>query len=226
MKKDCLYGLMFLLAALSASCGDNDDYHYPSVRLEFLTAYSGADGTLQSVQTDDGARYTVLADDSDTRINADSLVRIICNYGLEPASDGGKGVHLYALSKAISPLPIPADSFKDGVKTKPADVTSIWLGYGYLNMVLSVKQQKVHTLGFVEDEVTVGDGGCATVRLTLFHDTTSDVEDYSKRAYVSVPLRQYLDNEDVHSLRVYFSVHTTGSDEGVKTYEFEVDDFT
>lgn len=157
MKKGCLYGLMLLLATLFASCGDDDDYYYPSVKLEFLTAYSGADGTLQSVQTDDGARYTVLADDSGTRINADSLVRVISNYGLETAADGGEGVRLYALSKAIAPLPKPADSFKDGVKTKPADVTSIWLGCGYLNMVLSVKQQAVHTLGFVEDEVTVDD---------------------------------------------------------------------
>lgn len=222
MKKGCLYGLMLLLATLFASCGDDDDYYYPSVKLEFLTAYSGADGTLQSVQTDDGARYTVVADDSGTRITADSLVRIISNYGLETTADGSEGVRLYALSKAIAPLPKPADSFKNGVKTKPAEVTSIWLGCGYLNMVLSVKQQGVHSLGFVEDEVTVDDEGCATVHLTLYHDATSDVEDYSKRAYVSVPLRQYLADEDVHSLRVYFSVHTTDSDEDVKTYEFDV----
>ena len=149
-------------------------------------------------------------------------MRVISNYGLETAADGGEGVRLYALSKAIAPLPKPADSFKGGVKTKPADVTSIWLGCGYLNMVLSVKQQAVHTLGFVEDEVTVDDKGCATVRLTLYHDATSDVEDYTKRAYASVPLRQYLADEDVRSLRVYFSVHTTDSDEGVKTYEFDV----
>ena len=39
MKKGCLYGLMLLLATLFASCGDDDDYYYPSVKLEFLTAY-------------------------------------------------------------------------------------------------------------------------------------------------------------------------------------------
>ena len=53
MKKYCDWWLLPLLACLLTGCGD-DDYHYPSVKLEFLTAFSGADGYLQSVVTDEG----------------------------------------------------------------------------------------------------------------------------------------------------------------------------
>lgn len=40
MKKYCDWWLLPLLACLLAGCGD-DDYHYPSVKLEFLTAFRG-----------------------------------------------------------------------------------------------------------------------------------------------------------------------------------------
>ena len=53
MKKYCDWWLLPLLACLLAGCGD-DDYHYPSVKLEFLTAFSGAGGYLRSVVTDEG----------------------------------------------------------------------------------------------------------------------------------------------------------------------------
>lgn len=40
MKKYCDWWLLPLLVCLLTGCGD-DDYHYPSVKLEFLTAFSG-----------------------------------------------------------------------------------------------------------------------------------------------------------------------------------------
>ena len=51
MNKYCGWWLLPLLACLLTGCGD-DDYHYPSVKREFLTAFWGADGYLQSVVTD------------------------------------------------------------------------------------------------------------------------------------------------------------------------------
>lgn len=209
--------LLALTLGLLAACGNDDDYHYPTVKLEFLTARSGADGTLQSVTTDAGETYSVLSDASGTCITADSLVRIVSNYGMGQTATGSEGVILYALSKAIAPLPKPADKFEDGVKTEAADVTSIWMGLDYLNMVLTVKQQGVHRLGFVEDGVTDDGQGLKTVRLTFYHETDSDVQDYSKRVYASVPLRQYA-AEGVRQVKVFFSLQT--EKEGMKTYEF------
>ena len=65
MKKYCDWWLLPLLACLLAGCGD-DDYHYPSVKLEFLTAFSGADGYLRSVVTDEGETLPVVEDKTKT----------------------------------------------------------------------------------------------------------------------------------------------------------------
>ena len=44
-----LLGMLFLMTA----CGD-DDYYYPSVKLEFVTVKAGADGLIQSLLPDKG----------------------------------------------------------------------------------------------------------------------------------------------------------------------------
>ena len=37
-----LWGLLFLMTA----CGDDEDYYYPPVKLEFVTVKAGADGLI------------------------------------------------------------------------------------------------------------------------------------------------------------------------------------
>lgn len=217
MSRFCRYAFLVCALCLLAACGA-DEYHYPSVKMEFLTARSGADGSLRSVTTDAGETYAVLTDASGLHITPDSLVRIVSNYAVEQTSDGGQGAVLYALTQAIAPLPKPADWFEGGVKTEPADVTSIWMGHDYLNLVLAVKQQGKHALGFVEDEVTDDGEGGRTVRLTFYHDVSSDVQDYTKRAYVSVPLWHYA-APGVNRVKLFFSLQT--QKEGMKTYAFE-----
>mgnify|MGYP003236675513 CR=1 FL=1 len=59
-----------VLVFMLVSCGDDDDYHYPSVKLDFLTAQAGADGSLQSVLTDEGETLAIVEDASKTRIDA------------------------------------------------------------------------------------------------------------------------------------------------------------
>ena len=45
-----LWGLLFLMTA----CGD-DDYYYPSVKLEFVTVEAGEDGRIQTLIPDKGS---------------------------------------------------------------------------------------------------------------------------------------------------------------------------
>ena len=77
-------------------------------------------------------------DDSHSRIRPDSLVRIVSNYEWVH-EEGGEGVHLYAVSAAVAPIPLPVDKFPEGVKTDPVDVLSVWMGRNYLNLMLTVK---------------------------------------------------------------------------------------
>lgn len=217
MNKYCYWWLLPLLVCLLAACGD-DEYHYPPVKLEFLTAYSGADGSLQSVLTDEGKSYPVVEDLTGTHIDADTSVRVISNYASEAAIDGTPGVKLYALSGVVSVVPQTADKFKNGVKTDPANVLSIWMGLDYLNLTLQVKESGQHLFHYVEDRVTTDAvTGQSDVYITLYHEAGGEVS-YTRRAYASMPLRQYA-VEGVQKVTVHFSVHTYAGD--IKTYDFE-----
>lgn len=211
--------LFTLLVSLLSSCGD-DDYHYPSVKLEFLTAFSGADGSLQSVLTDEGEQYPVLENASKLTIDPNSFVRIVSNYEPVKVADGTVGVKLYAALGTISPFPLPADKFEDGVKTDPVELQSIWMGTDYLNLLLGIKAQDgKHLLHFIEDELVKDESiGLVTVHLTLYHDAANDVLAYTKRAYVSVPLWQYAE-EGVKKVAVTMDINTYSGE--TKTYQFE-----
>ena len=145
--------LLLWLTGLTTACG-GDDYHYPDILQEYLTAHSGADGRLQTVLTDDGTLYDVLNAVTAPDETPDTTLRIVANYACEEDGVGGQGVRLYAAQTTVSPLPLPADRFEDGIKTDPASVLSIWMGLDYLNIVLEVKAGGGdHTFHFVEDEV-------------------------------------------------------------------------
>lgn len=209
---------MPLLVCLLAACGD-DEYHYPSVKLEFLTAYSGADGNLQSILTDEGRTLPVVEDLSSLKMDANSSARIVANYADAVAADGTTGVKLYASMKVVSPVPQAADKFENGIRTNPADILSIWLGLDYLNITLQVKEDGQHLLHFIEDEVTVDVAtGQSDVYITLYHESDESMISYTRRAYASMPLRQYA-VEGVQKVTVHFSLHTYSGD--IKTYDIK-----
>lgn len=214
----CYGWLLPLLLCLLTACGDDNDYHYPSVKLEFLTAFSGADGSLQSVLTDEGETLPVLEDKTGTRIKADTLVRIISNYAREATADGAFGARLYALGNVFSVLPKAADRFEEGIKQDPVEVSSIWMGRDYLNMLLDIREDGEHKLHFVEEQVVSDAAGHCDVSLTLYHEAAEKVASYSRRAYASVPLRQYA-AEGVKKVSLHFSVYTYAGE--VRTYDFE-----
>lgn len=231
MRNGYLWGWCAVFWLLLAACG-GEDYRYPSVRLEFLTATAGADGALQLVRADDGAVLPVWEDRSRTLLEAGEKARIVSNYEMVSNATGEEGVRLYAVMKAIAPLPKPAADFEEGIHTAPASVRSIWMGYDYLNILLSVRQPGKHLFHFIEEEVSApGADGTLTVRLMLYHAVQDETADYEKRAYLSVPLRQYV-MEGVSRVKVLFSLHSDRAfDEpyekpdsdtgGVMTYSFE-----
>ena len=184
--------LLPVLLLLGTACGE-DDYHYPDIVMAYLTAHSGADGRLETVLADDGALYEVLNSVSAPHETTDTTLRIVANYAREADENGGTGVRLYAAQTAVSPIPLPAGQFENGVKTDPASVLSIWMGLDYLNVVLEVKTGgESHAFHFVEEEVRWDAAASRReVDLLLYHDAGDDPPYYTRRAYLSVPLRQY-----------------------------------
>lgn len=211
---------LVLLSAFLISCNEEEGASYPPVKLEFLTAEAGADGTLQTLVTDKGERLVVAEDRTRTELFPNGSSRVVGNYEVISSAGGQKEVRIYALANTVSPAPVPAAEFGNGLKLDPVDVLSIWMGRDFLNMTLSIKaQSEKHRFHFIEESV-VRDAvtGRLTVRLMLYHDNGGDMEAYTKRAYVSVPLGRYAASVAEPAM-IYFSLHTY--DGKVKTYQFE-----
>ena len=210
-----LLGAFFLLTA----CGDDDDYHYPSVKLEFVTVESGSDGKIQRLIPDEGEALPVSKDRTASTIGANTSRRVLSNY--EVLSEGkGMSAEIYSLQAVLALIPKPADDpiYKDGLVHDPVEVVSIWLGKDYLNMILNLKVNtgKGHVFGMVQDAFADG-----VVDMTLYHNANGDGEVYNRRAYISVPLSQYKDEANPANLiKINFDYYTYGKDTPER-YSFE-----
>lgn len=204
-----------ILALLLCSCGD-EEYYYPSVKLEFVTVEAGDDGAIRTLVPDKGEVLPVSEDKTASVITPNTTRRVLSNY--ETLSGTGTAV-IYSLQSLATPMPKPVDdpAYKDGVKTDPVEMVSIWMGRDYLNMILNFKigaGGKGHVLGMVEDVTDLQTDGA--VGLLLYHDANSDAEYYNRRAYVSVPLSQYVDEGNPgRTIKIKFKYYTydTGDDE-------------
>ena len=137
----CLLLCMSALLGLLSGCQE-DEYHYPSVKLEFLTVGADSQGKLSYLITDTGKEYPLANSISNDYFKPDTLIRIIGNYELTANDGNSESALLYSASNAIAPVPITADKFADGVKTNPVDVQSIWLGWNYLNKLCGRRQPR------------------------------------------------------------------------------------
>lgn len=207
-----LVALPFLLS----SCDENDGYVYPSVKLEFLTAETGDDGRIRSVVTDEGIRFPIEKDHTRSQLDPNESVRIMSNYEVLTSGDNEPEVRIYGLMQVVSVDPKPRAEFENGVRTDPVDVTSVWLGQDYINMVLGIRWQNAkHQFHFIEESVTGGVDGRPDVTLSLYHDDGGDMQAYSQKAYLSVPLK----NTYPHGAHIKFMFNTYNK--GVKCYEFD-----
>lgn len=214
-----VFGLFVLLAWLLSGCG-GDDYYYPSVKLDFLTAESDASGCLARVVTDEGEVFPVLEVASSYTTSPDTLVRILCNYEPVDGVNAENGIKLYSPYNVIAPIPRPEEFFEEGIRTAPADVQAIWMGLDYLNVILQIKAQDApHAFHFVEQKVlTDMASGLREVYLQLYHDDGQDVQAYTQRVYLSVPLLHYWE-DGVRQLKVYFSLRDAFGEQ--HTYSFD-----
>lgn len=204
------------LPLLFSSCDDDNGYVYPSVKLEFLTAETGDDGRIRSVVTDEGVRLPIEKDHTRSELDANASVRIVSNYETLASADNKPEVRIYVLMQVVAVDPKPRDAFENGVKEDPVDVTSIWLGHDYINMVLGIRWQRAkHSFHFVEESVTEGEDGRPEVILSLYHDNGGDMEAYSQKAYLSVPLK----NRYSDGAHIEFRFNTYNK--GVKCYKFD-----
>ena len=78
------WGLLLLMSA----CGE-DDYYYPSVKLEFVTVKAGTDGSIQTLIPDNGEALTVSKDRTGSAISVRRMMLILIG---KVQTDSGKMV--------------------------------------------------------------------------------------------------------------------------------------
>ena len=180
---------LFLLTGLLSCSDDEEDYVYPSVLSEFADVYSGSDRRLVCLQTDGGQRLEILnaSTISTDGVVADTVYRSLVRYERKTA-----GAEIYAIQMIAAPEPDSPADFPDGIKDDPVEMQSLWQGGDYLNMILLVKAQNArHTFRFVSDSITSSRDGVKTLHFRLYHDAGGDVQAYTQKAYLSLPLTSY-----------------------------------
>lgn len=209
-------GLIGLLL-LAVACGD-DEYHYPSVKLEFVTVKSGPDGKLQSLLPDKGDEMLVSKDRTNSTISPNDSKRVLANYEVLSSNNGVASAAIYSLQSLItmSPKFKGEPGYGELMKTDPVDVVSIWMGRDYLNIILNLKakgdvRHVFDLLGEVQEE---SENGEKVVVLSLYHDAQGDAQYYNRRAYISVPLTKLVGRPD-QVVRIKFKYYTSDKDGNV-----------
>ena len=202
------------LLILTASCKE-EEYYYPSVRLEFVTVKAGSDGKLQLLVPDRGSSLQVVEDLTQSSLGYNSSKRVMSNYEMVTLDDGSSAAKIYSLQSVVAPEPKKIDdpAFQGVIKTDPVSVTGIWIGGNYLNMILTLKVKggKQHIFGIVEEAIEERETE-RIVFLSLFHNASGDEEYYDRRAYISVPLTKYHVAEVNKAIKIKFRYHTYDKD--------------
>ena len=214
-------GLLAGILIMLTSCGD-DEYHYPSVKREFVTVFSDVDGYIETLLPDNENPLEVTNDRTNSLIPPKTYKRVMCNY--ETVSNGKDSTAvIYSLQSLFIAEPKRPDdpSFGGLLKRDPVELVSFWPGRNYVNVILNVKTNinsgKKQLFDVVEESVTP-EGKKVKVKLFLYHNINGDDEYYNRQVYMSIPLIKYgtADNE-LPLVDVVFEYTTTSASGQIAT---------
>ncbi|RGN51199.1 hypothetical protein DWW69_04475 [Bacteroides sp. AF16-49] len=212
MRRGVFYSLLVLLTSFIMGCSD-DEYVYPPALTELLSVRTNASGTIDYLLPDRSAGLRVENGSKYSGMVPDSIYRLVAIYEIKDAKE--PSAYIYTIGNVIAPEPIGQEQLAGEMKTDPVNIQSIWRSGDYLNMILLVKaQNKKHSFHFIEAQ---GANQTSCLRLTLYHDKGEDVEAYTQKAYLSVPLKKY---SGIFSEGdpILFTINLYK--EGLRTYQF------
>lgn len=184
-----LISLLCLTAGFASCTSEDEGYTYPPLLSEFADVCTDEAGLFTHLLTDGGERLSIVnsAEIKADSVTPDTIYRTISRY--ERVEDG---IKLYSMQAIPASPAVKAEAFADGVKADPVEMQSLWRGGSYLNMILLVKSQnKRHSFRFVQDSLTTSPTGTRILRLRLSHDAGDDLQAYTQKAYLSLPLFPY-----------------------------------
>lgn len=224
-----LHRLIYILLCVLFIGACKEDFSYPNVLTEFAEVQTDRDGCLKELTTDRGETFSIMKFASTTRFTADTLYRMLTVF--EPIEENPNQLLVHSAQPILSELPIPVDHFKDGIKTDPVDIQSIWRAGNYLNMILHVQtKDKPHEFHFVDkgihpyDEKSNGyhsqlTNGKQVLELTFYHDRKKDYEAFTSKYCFSIPLKHYekkLKRGDI--IRLHLNTYKEGNI--IREYKF------
>ena len=189
----CLFLLVLAVVGCEQDVYDKGDTTYSYMRADFVEAIVGSNKQVTYVLTDDDERLPLTAAYSAKWIEQpDTVYRAVLYYNY-------KDQQAEALNLArVSTVSVkPQSQFKDGIKTDPLGLESVWLSNNkrYLNLSVIVKtgavteEAEIQTLGMVGDTIMIGADSLRTYQLRLYHSQGDVPQYYSQRLYFSVPLK-------------------------------------
>lgn len=217
MKKIYFLGYLMLFVCLFTSCGKDDNFKYPAVQMEMLMANITDSGEIDNIYLDNGEAYRVsinkqkpLYDFKGTQIRAIAFLEI-------------NKEEQEAIIHSIAPIPIIIPEKVGGVLDLPRDPVSVqrsWVSGNFLNIELGIKSKNLnlHKLLFAEF-VSVTNEGKLCFNIDFYHSVEDDVEAFTQRYFLSIPLSNYGSLSDGEAFQLKFSINT---DKGLLDYIFNI----
>lgn len=208
-----------LCTSLSFAACNDEDYVYPNVVTEMIDLVTDNTGTGRYLKSDEGTTWSIQPRTGLDGLTPDSVYRTVAMFA--PVDDTGGAssseVVLYNMQSAISPIPKAKNEFEE-MHTDPVNIQSIWRSGNYLNLiVLAMMKNHTHEYHFIDNGITHNEDGTKTLHLALYHDRNNDVEGFSTKVYLSVPLWSYA-NELQKGDKIIFTLNTYK--EGVTSRSF------
>ena len=210
----CLFLLVFVVVACEQDIYDKGDTDYSYMRADFVEAVVNNNKQVTYVLTDDDERLPLTATYSAKWIERpDTIYRTVLYYNYVDQK-----AEVLSLSRVSTISVKPLNQFKDGVKTDPLGLESVWLSNNkrYLNLSLIIKtgavdkDAEIHTLGMIGDTIMVNDNGLRTYQLRLYHSQGDVPQYYSQRVYFSIPVSGLEADSLQLSVNTYDGVVTKG----------------
>lgn len=214
----CLLCCGAAAAPALVSC-ERDDYDkgqgdYSLMQADFVEAHANSAKNIDYVVTDEGDSLLIATTFTAKWISTpDSIYRAILYYN---KVNDGRSAEVISLSRPLTASIHAPDYFKkEGIKTDPVHLESLWIGknrrYLNLSMLLMVgrndtEDKALHSLGVIADTVITHADGTRTGCLRLYHDQGGVPEYYSQRTYLCIPIRHL----HVDSLQLTVNTYNDG----------------
>lgn len=192
-----------------------EDYSYPNVLTELAEVKTDNEGRLKQLTTDNGSQYAIKIQSAENKFRPDTTYRMLTVFELFEGPN--HPLKVYSAHPVFSKIAQPESFFKEGIKTDPVDIQSIWQSGNYLNFILHVQvKDKPHQFHFVfqgiKNEPSANrEKESKILEFSFYHDRKQDFEAFTAKYCFSIPLKPYEQEiEKGDKIRIYINTYKEG----------------